>query len=207
VLFDQSTNHITVRDRLSGTQRRKFAIMQREEMQTMALSPDEKFLLIGTIGSAVRVWELATGKELPVLGGHKGLASNVALSHDSKKVVTGGLNSDLHVWDWPSGRLRRKVPLGNLCRNGIENLAVSADGERAEVVFRGEVALRMFDLKTCKEMPQAVEAHRGPIHSLATTRDGGLVTLSADNTIRIWDLRTGRHLRELPIPHPFHEST
>src|SRR5262249_20846923 len=31
--------------------------------------------------------------------------------------------------------------------------------------------------------------------------------LSADNTIRIWDLRTGRHLRELPIPHPFHEST
>src|SRR5262249_51829440 len=35
VLFDQSTNHITVRDRLSGTQRRKFAIMQREEMQTM----------------------------------------------------------------------------------------------------------------------------------------------------------------------------
>src|SRR5262249_25326585 len=100
VLFDRSTNPITVRDRVSGTQRREFATMQQEEMQIMALSPDEKFLLIGTTGSAVRVRELAAGKELPMLGGHKGLASSVAMSHDSKTVVTGGLNSDLHVWDW-----------------------------------------------------------------------------------------------------------
>src|SRR5262249_61675991 len=103
VLFDRSTNHITVRDRVSGTQRREFATMQRDEMETMALSPDEKFLFIGTTGSAARARELAAGKELPMLGGHKGWASSVANSRRSNTAGTGVPDSQSPRLRWPAG--------------------------------------------------------------------------------------------------------
>src|SRR5262249_51641651 len=153
-------------------------------------------VLMGTTGSAVRLWDPANGKELPKLDGHVGSAFRVAMSLDSKTVVSGGRDSGLHVWDWPGGRVRRRIALGNLSQRGIQTLALSGDGSRAEVIFWGESALRLFDLQSGRELPQSVEAHRGPIQSMAIARYGGLVTCSTDNTIRVWDLRTGAHLRE-----------
>jgi WD40 repeat protein len=206
VVLDKSSNHMSLRARATGKERLWFVTMPRDDTRSAALTADRKTVLIGTTGSAARAWDVFTGREIACLDGRRGSAALVAASRDSRTILTGGRDPIMHVWDWPEARLRRKIDLGKIGERGIQNLAVSADGKRAEVVLGGESAVRLWDLKTGKELPPPLEGHRGPILGMALSHDGTLATWGTDNTIRFWELRTGRHLRELATPYPLDTS-
>jgi WD40 repeat protein len=155
---------------------------------------------MGTAGTEVRAWDLATGKELPSLGGHERQAHSVTVSRDSRTILTGGSDPFVLVWDWPAGKLRQKIDLG--IGKSLDRMNVSADGKQAEIVLWGENALRFYDLDTGRELPSLAEAHRGAIHGMEIAPDGKLVSAGGDNTIRVWDLHTGRHLHEIRTEHP-----
>jgi WD40 repeat protein len=201
VVLDKSNNRISLRERTSGRKQGSFDTMPRQEVRQCGLSPDGKTVLMGTTGTAVRVWDVASGKELPALGGHKEQARAFAIGRDGKVVLTGGDDSFLQVWDWPAGKLRRKIDLGAGAR--IHRLTVSADGKRAEIVCWGENALRFFDLKTGAELPAPSAAHRGPVYGLAVTPEGQILSGGLDNTLRLWDSHDGRQLRLIRTEHLF----
>jgi RNA polymerase sigma factor (sigma-70 family) len=200
VVVDKSSCRVGLRDRTTGRELRSFATMPRNHARNWALSPDGKAVFIGTDGPAVRVWDLATGRERAPLGGHKQQAHSFTFSRDGKTILTGGGDRLVHVWDWPAGKRRQQIDLG--AGRSIESLAVSADGRRAELVVWGESALRFFDLKTGRELPTEREAHRSPVHGLAISSDGKVVTAGTDDTLRVWDLRSGRQLHEHRTGHP-----
>jgi RNA polymerase sigma factor (sigma-70 family) len=200
VVLDRSRNRVSLRDRTTGRERRSFATMPRIDSRSWGLSPDGKTFLFGTAGTAVRAWDVATGKELAPLGGHKGQAHTFAVSPDSKVVLTGGQDPFVLVWDWPAGKRRGKIDLGQ--GRSVGALAVSADGKRAELIVWGEDALRSFDLRSGKELPAMPEAHRASVNGVAVTPDGQVVSAGTDDTLRVWDLRSGRQLREIRTGHP-----
>ena len=104
------------------------------------------------------------------------------------------------------GQTRRKLELGD--KRGTNIMDVSADGKRAEIIIGGERALRFYDLNTGKELPPAVQAHRGPVYGgVALASDSQLISAGLDNTIRVWDLRTGRHLPQICTNYPVGAST
>ncbi|HJT78769.1 MAG TPA: WD40 repeat domain-containing protein, partial [Gemmataceae bacterium] len=200
VVRDKANGRVGLRDCATGRERRSFATMPSKDARMQGLSPDGKTLFIGTAGTAVRAWDVAGGKELPPLGGHKTQAHSFAVSRDSKIVLTGGGNPFVLVWDWPSGKLRRKIDLDT--RSGALPIAVSADGKRAEIIVGAERTVRSFDLATGKELPGPAEAHRGAICGLAIAPDGRAVTVAQDDTVRVWDPRSGRQLHEYPTGRP-----
>jgi WD40 repeat protein len=205
IVLDKQKMRVSLRERATGRERRAFDTMPLGNTRMWRLSPDGKTVMMGTDGAAVRLWDVATGKELPCLEGHTGQARSCAFGRDGKTVLTGGNDPFVVVWNWPAGKLRRKLDLGD--ERGVESLDVSADGKRAEIVIWGERATRFYDLASGKELPPPHPAHRGPVYGVVVTADGKLVSAGTDNTIRVWETDTGRQLRAIETQHPVGAST
>src|SRR5262249_50243665 len=79
----------------------------------------------------VKVWDMATGRELLCLRGHKDLVSCVAFSPDGRRLASanGGVRTpgEIKVWDTADGRERLCLPAHATPGRG---LAFSPDGRQ-----------------------------------------------------------------------------
>jgi RNA polymerase sigma factor (sigma-70 family) len=196
VVRGREDNTIFLVDRGKGTQQRSFPTMSQKEAHAGSLAPDGSAVLFGNYSPTIRVWDLATGKERPPLGGHKEWARRFAFAPDGKTLVTGGNDPFVLVRDWPSGKVLRTIELG---RWAIERMAVSGDGRRLEVLFWGEQALQFYDLTTGKAIPAPLECHRASVQGVALAPEGTLLSYGRDATVRTWDLTTGKAVGRLPV--------
>lgn len=71
---------------------------------SVAFSPDSKLLATGSISdNSVRLWDVATAKELCLFEGHLGGVSYLDFSPDGKTLATGSRDGTVLLWDVTSG--------------------------------------------------------------------------------------------------------
>src|SRR5688572_4109276 len=64
-------------------------------ISSMAFSPDGKWVVTASKDSTLRLWEVATRREVRVFSGHESELYNVAFSPDSARILSGGLDNTL----------------------------------------------------------------------------------------------------------------
>jgi len=62
-------------------------------VNSVAISPDGKYVISGSDDNTVKVWELATGRLVRTLKRHKDSVNSVAISPNGKYVISGSDNS------------------------------------------------------------------------------------------------------------------
>jgi hypothetical protein len=67
----------------------------------LAVSPDGRFAVSGSVDRTVRVWDVATGKERWKLDGHTGPVTGVAFSPDGRRVASCAADHTWRVWELP----------------------------------------------------------------------------------------------------------
>jgi eukaryotic-like serine/threonine-protein kinase len=161
----------------------------------LACSPAvNRYFSAGT-DRTIRVWDLATGKQLHNWGPVSNDIACVVADSTGEQVLTAQ-GVGIRVWEAGSGREVRRL-LGH--SDAVRDLALSTDGKL--VLSGGDDRIaRLWDITNGREL-ERLTGHKGRLTSVALSPDNRLAaTADRDQTIRIWDLGSGRELRTCTGP-------
>jgi WD40 repeat protein/serine/threonine protein kinase len=160
----------------------------------VAFSPDRTRLTTGSDDQMVKVWDVATGRELSTFQGSSNRARRMAVSPDGTRVAISEDNT-VKLWDVASGKELRTFRGDNRAWQ-VFSLAFSPDGTR---LARCDGTATVWDVATGKVLCRlrrgysvAFSPDGTRVATSESTVSGGLVGGSFDVTV--WDVKSAREL-------------
>ncbi|MGH2396687.1 MAG: toll/interleukin-1 receptor domain-containing protein [bacterium] len=78
-------------------------------VNSVAVSPDGKWMASGSRDKTVKIWDLKTGTCRATLEGHTDEVQSVAITPDGKRILSASFDKSVRVWDASSGRELAKL--------------------------------------------------------------------------------------------------
>ncbi len=175
------------------------------EIRGLALTPDGRLAVSHTGGADFRVWDVQDGKCLQISKGSRAKIEGLAISADGRIVLAVHEKWIVRVWDAESGRCLRELtdrghkPQGqpSMTPDGRLAVTVGQDPEKDEH-WADRILIRAVAMGPGLRV---LSGHWHCVTSVQITPDGKLV-IAGDmaNKIRVWDVRSGRFLRQMHGP-------
>lgn len=145
-------------------------------------------LVSGSYDFSVRVWRISTGKCTWKLNGHTQKVYSVVLDMRQNRCVSGSMDCKVKVWDLSNGACLYTLE-GHTSLVGLLNLS-----HDRLVSAAADFTLRVWNPKSGNCI-QTLAAHTGAITCFQ--HDGDKVISGSDGTLKLWDLKTGKFVRDL----------
>jgi len=200
-------NSVTVWDVMSGRELQKLAggaqgsMMAAVGVYFVAFTPDNRLI---TVSDAVRVWDVSSGRQLSTLDAGMPAASGfgvggggMTLSADGTQFLLLSDDSEIKVVDLATSREVRKLKLPD---DQIESLQLwaGADGRLLAAGIHNK-HLKLWDLTAKKDHDLGPVAKE--YSQVKFSRDGRLLALSENYTVKLWEVATLRELPALKVPN------
>lgn len=186
---------------------RRLAVNLERGANFLAFSPDGRLLIFSGDGRrGVCFLDVSKGTVVDEssVGDSSCRVSRAAFSHDGELLATAlsyyesqpetrytRNRSGVFLWHSPSSKLLRRIDTSAL------DLAVSADKKTLHVL--NAAGPSQWDIATGKRLTAAPPpAPSGEADSLGFDRSGTLVMTGGGDGIRLWEARSGKHLRMIP---------
>jgi WD40 repeat protein len=184
-----------------------------EPITVIAWEPAGRRLAACTNAGKLCVWDVSSGRLLLEKPG-AALWRTLAISPDGRHVAASlplprdplsATSAPVAVWDIETGTQ------GYLLRghtSGVVTIAYSADGKRlATGSTYPEHCIRLWDAATGTQIGDRMTGHTNHIASVVFSPDGKrIASASIDQTVRLWDVATGRAIATLKGHNNFIES-
>jgi WD40 repeat protein len=154
---------------------------------SVAFSPDGKRVVSGSLDKTHRVWDSQTGKALVQTVPQAENVYSVCFSADGQSILTLGIHI-ICVCDADTGR----VTSGPFHQHNVVWDGIFSPANPKLIVFgSSDGTTHAIDALTGHPLCAPFTGHSAKVYCVAVSLDGkGLVSGSADKTIRIWDTAT-----------------
>ena len=158
-------------------------------------TPDGRRLITSGDEKKLRVWDVASGRELRKWNERGGYTACLAMSADGRWLATAPVlyrvdKYDITLWDLATGEEKKRFFMTRnfpsalaFSRDGRYLAAVGGDGNRCEI--------RVWNLEEGKES-RFLEGHFGPVMSVAFSPDGRTLATGCGDGLLLWELASGR---------------
>ncbi|MCP4590498.1 MAG: diguanylate cyclase, partial [bacterium] len=165
-------------------------------VNAVAFSPGDKLLASGSTNGTVRIWAVASGREIRQLRGRAARVSALALGRGGRTLAVGVEDESLLVWSLgEEGENRIPAPsrLSLEDTSALRSVAVSADGVVVAMGFLdGTVAVW-----EAGSIRHSERYHVDAISSLALSPQAVQLASASQERVVIWDLTNRRILSDL----------
>jgi RNA polymerase sigma factor (sigma-70 family) len=185
VLVGSYDRTVHVLDTATGKELRQFPA---NLANTCCLSQDGRILATPGTDHRIRVWEVATGKELGVSGGHDDPVVGLAFSRDGAYLVTGSADRSVRLWNSRTGK-----EVGPLAGTVPQSYApVFAPDGKTVAGPSFDNGLRLWDLTSREEIARF---QMGPWAYAAFTPDSRTLVAADTESVILWDIAEKKEMR------------
>ncbi|MFC2175637.1 OmpA family protein [Bacteroidota bacterium] len=179
--------------------RQMLTLDNKEDVNTVAFSPNGKFALSGTDKGKVNIWSIPEGQKQKSLAGHTGKITQAIFTRDSKYVLSASADSTIRMWNVETG-LVEKVFVGH--KGVVNGLSISPDGNYF-VSSSDDGNVFMWEITT-RELVGTFDKHKGAVKTATYSPFGNyIVSGGVDGTVRKWDASTAKE----DLKFKLHSST
>jgi len=165
------------------------------KMWYATFAPDLRLVALsgGWLDKTIKLWDVASGREVQTLSGHAGDVKSVAFAPDGRTLASGSDDKTIKLWDVASGREVRTLS-GH--RASVFSVAFAPDG-RTLASGSKDMTIKLWDVASGREVWK-LSGHGSVVQSVAFSPDGRtLASGSLGVTIKLWDVASGREVQTL----------
>lgn len=139
------------------------------------------------------------------LAGHDRPVRGAVFSLDGRELITNGSDRRVIVWDVETGAQHSSLTIGE---EGNFSVALDRSGERILIGDRaGNLHIWRYRLPAGKGAVVSRKLHDGTVWAIVPVEGSLVATAGWDNTIRLYDLDSGRVRCEVPDAHGYTVNT
>jgi WD40 repeat protein len=154
-------------------------------MADLAFSPDNRWLISGNQDGTIKIWDLATGRELRTFVGHTGMVWRLAVSRDGRRLASTSNDGTTRLWDVDTGRAlhiwRHRGPAWAVALSPDASLVAAGGADRIVQLWDAASGERRRTLDVGQE-----------VNRITFVGDAGALAIGAGPDVTMWDARTGR---------------
>ncbi len=167
----------------------RFQLGHSDWVNSVSWSLDGKYIASGCTDKTVKIWDIASNREVHTLSGHSISVTSVSWSSDGKHIASGIWDAII-IWDASKGR---EVSTLSEHSNGVNSVSWSPNGK---YIASGnwDATIKIWDIASGKGVYTRSE-HSHRVNSVSWSPDGKyIVSGSNDKTVKIWDIASGREV-------------
>ncbi|GAK50003.1 serine/threonine protein kinase with WD40 repeats [Candidatus Moduliflexus flocculans] len=176
---------------------------EKSDVKSATLTPDGRLALL-RYQHEFKLWDLTSGETLWTFiwnaaheqwncKGQANTTTSVGLTPDGKFLLSShSKSSHLVLWELDTGRCLRTFT-GHT--DGI-NAIIMLPGGNHIISGSADMTLRLWDIRTGESL-QEFRGHTNPVKSAAVTPDGQYLFSCGGESVRVWEVLTGKYLKRL----------
>jgi WD40 repeat protein len=177
-----------------------------DAVRSLAFAKDNSAIVSGSDDQTAKVWDPSQSSGPDVIEAHKDWVQAVALSRKNSLLASGARDGSVKLWDPKTNKLVKELPTH---QGAVSALAFSHHKEKDSTFLAvatrddkntGEIKIWQIDSDpkqgwTIKDLHTLKQHHKGvtclEFHPAADKADL-LISGSADQTVKVWDIKTGK---------------